>query len=110
MCLEVGSKPQEAIGYCQKATSVCKARLHRLTNEVKSISGLTSTVPELDQDVQTCPRSGSNSSVVDKQAEIETLTGLSSELEKKVGLRNFCKISMCFVVILILMGIYGIAA
>ncbi|KAJ1419087.1 Tetratricopeptide-like helical domain superfamily [Sesbania bispinosa] len=71
LCLEVGSKPQEAIGYCQKATSVCKARLHRLANEVKSLS-------------ETCPASESNNSIVDKQAEIETLTGLSNELEKKL--------------------------
>ncbi|XP_027359691.1 NASP-related protein sim3 [Abrus precatorius] len=82
LCLEVSSKPQEAIAYCQKATSVCKARLSRLTNEVKSLD-LTSA-SDLEQDAKTCPRSESNISVVDKQAEIETLTGLSSELEKKL--------------------------
>ncbi|XP_061374460.1 uncharacterized protein LOC133316697 [Gastrolobium bilobum] len=83
LCLEVGSKPQEAIAYCQKAICVCKAQLHRLTNEVKGYSDLTSA-SELDQDVQTCPISQSNNSIVDKQAEIATLTGLSSELEKKL--------------------------
>lgn len=81
--MEVDSKPQEAIVYCQKATSVCKARLRRLTSEVESISDST-PASELDQDVQKCPGSESNISIVDKQAEIETLTGLSSELEKKV--------------------------
>ncbi|KHN36180.1 Nuclear autoantigenic sperm protein [Glycine soja] len=83
LCLEVSSKPQEAIAYCQKATSVCKARLHRLTNEVKSCSDLTSA-SELAQDVPACPKSESNNSILDKQSEIETLKGLSSELEKKL--------------------------
>ncbi|TKY70517.1 Nuclear autoantigenic sperm protein [Spatholobus suberectus] len=83
LCLEVSSKPQEAVAYCQKATSVCKARLHRLTDEVKSYSDLTSA-SELAQDVPSCPRSESDNSIVDKQAEIETLKGLSSELEKKL--------------------------
>lgn len=85
LCLEVGSRPEEAVAYCEKATSVCKARLHRLTNEVKSFSDLTSSASEIKRDEQTYPGSESNNSIVDKQAEIETLTGLSSELEKKVG-------------------------
>ncbi|KAG5123471.1 hypothetical protein AAZX31_11G059700 [Glycine max] len=83
LCLEVSSKPQEAIAYCQKATSVCKARLHRLTDEVKSCSDLTSA-SELAQDLPACPKSESNNSILDKQSEIETLKGLSSELEKKL--------------------------
>lgn len=70
LCLEVSSKPEEAVAYLEKATSVCKARINRLTNEVKSFSDSTS--------------SESNNSIADKQAEIETLTGLSSELEKKL--------------------------
>lgn len=84
MCLEVGSRPEEAIAYLEKATSVCKARLLRLTNEVKSFSDATSPASKLERDEQTCPGSESKISIVDKQAEIETLTGLSSELEKKV--------------------------
>lgn len=84
LCLEVGSRPEEAVAYCEKATSVCKARLHRLTNEVKSFSDLTSSASEIKRDEQTYPGSESNNSIVDKQAEIETLTGLSSELEKKL--------------------------
>ncbi|KAG4987857.1 Nuclear autoantigenic sperm protein [Glycine max] len=83
LCLEVSSKPQEAIAYCQKATSVCQARLHRLTDEVKSCSDLTSA-SELAQDLPACPKSESNNSILDKQSEIETLKGLSSELEKKL--------------------------
>ncbi|RYR11003.1 hypothetical protein Ahy_B05g079494 isoform C [Arachis hypogaea] len=81
LCLEVGSRPQEAIPYCEKATSVCKARLHRLTEEVKRILDSTSSVSESQQNVQT---SEFENSVSDKQAEIETLKGLSSELEKKL--------------------------
>lgn len=72
LCLEVGSKPQEAIAYCQKATSVCKERINRLTNEVKSLS---ESIPSASK---------SDNSITDKQAEIDTLTGLSSELERKV--------------------------
>ncbi|CAK8539803.1 unnamed protein product [Lathyrus sativus] len=84
LCLEVGSRPEEAVAYLEKATSVCKARLLRLTNEVKSSSDSTSPASKLERDEQTCPGSESNNSIVDKQAEIETLTGLSSELEKKL--------------------------
>ncbi|KAI5438561.1 hypothetical protein KIW84_024338 [Lathyrus oleraceus] len=84
LCLEVGSRPEEAVAYLEKATSVCKARLLRLTNEVKSFSDSTSPASKLERDEQTCPGSESNNSIVDKQAEIETLTGLSSELEKKL--------------------------
>ncbi|CAL0311525.1 unnamed protein product [Lupinus luteus] len=83
LCLEVGSKPEEAFSYCQKAISVCKAQLQRLTNEVKSFTDSTSAA-ELDQDVQTSNGSESGNSIADKQAEIETLTDLSSELEKKL--------------------------
>lgn len=96
--MEVGSKPEEAIAYCQKATSVCKARLHRLTNEVKSFSDLT-CASELDLDVQTCGGSESKNSIVDKQAEIETLTGLSSELEKKVDFIKKFKIPICLMLL-----------
>ncbi|MED6120590.1 hypothetical protein PIB30_022249 [Stylosanthes scabra] len=81
LCLEVGSKPQEAIAYCEKATSVCKARLQRLTDEVKSILDSTSAVSESEQNEQ---KSEFENSVSDKQAEIETLKGLSTELEKKL--------------------------
>ncbi|WJX60845.1 hypothetical protein P8452_46003 [Trifolium repens] len=84
LCLEVGSRPEEAIAYCEKAASVCKARLQRLTNEVKSFSDSASSASKLERDEQTFPGSESNTSIVDKQAEIETLTGLASELEKKL--------------------------
>lgn len=77
LCLEVGSKPQEAIAYCQKATSVCKERILRLTNEVKCLPESVSSASESDNPIE------------DKQAEIDILTGLSSELERKVNLIYF---------------------
>ncbi|GAB2223998.1 hypothetical protein Droror1_Dr00004743 [Drosera rotundifolia] len=82
LCLEIGSKAEEAIPYCQKAISVCKSRVHRLTDELKSSSTPAS---EIYNDVdQSFVGSLSNNSGLDKQAEIETLTGLASELEKKL--------------------------
>ncbi|KAF5958188.1 hypothetical protein HYC85_005413 [Camellia sinensis] len=89
LCLEIGSKAEEAIPYCQKALSICKSRVQRLMNESKILSESTATsiVSELDQTVQLSSNgSQSNDSVTDKEAEIETLTGLSDELEKKASL------------------------
>ena len=88
MCLEIGSEAQDAIPYCQKAISVCKSRVQRLMSDLKSFSGATATsaAPESELSVQ---HSSSASqwvvSVADKEAEIETLTGLSVELEKKAS-------------------------
>ncbi|CAK9185450.1 unnamed protein product [Ilex paraguariensis] len=87
LCLEIGSEAQDAIPYCQKAISVCKSRVQRLMSDLKSFSGATATsaVPESELSVQ---HSSSASqlvvSIADKEAEIETLTGLSVELEKKL--------------------------
>lgn len=92
MCLEIGSKAQEAIPYCEKAISVCKSRVQRLTNEVKALSGLkaTSAVSESDLTVQHSSSAiQSVDSVADKEAEIETLTGLSGDLEKKASIAKF---------------------
>ncbi|GFQ01920.1 nuclear autoantigenic sperm protein [Phtheirospermum japonicum] len=87
LCLEIGSKPQEAIPYCQKAISICKSRVQRLSDEVKNLSGPaeTQTASESGQIVQpSSSTSISVHSVKDKEAEIETLTGLCGELEKKL--------------------------
>ncbi|OVA18607.1 Tetratricopeptide repeat [Macleaya cordata] len=86
LVLEVGSKPEEAVPYCQKAISVCKSRLRRLTGEVKSSASSTSTVivPDTQQNVDPAVGGSQSSSASDKEAEIETLSGLSSELEKKL--------------------------
>ncbi|XP_010263825.1 PREDICTED: nuclear autoantigenic sperm protein [Nelumbo nucifera] len=86
LCLEVGSKVQEAIPYCQKAIKVCKARVERLMDEVKSLKGTEMTmVSDMNQmDQLSSSGSHSDSFVSDKEAEIETLNGLSGELEKKL--------------------------
>ncbi|GMI68107.1 NUCLEAR AUTOANTIGENIC SPERM PROTEIN [Hibiscus trionum] len=83
MCLEIGSKPTEAIPYCQKAISVCKSRLQRLRDKVKTSSDPTSS--ELDDGVQQSS-TGSQTviSIKDKETEIETLVGLAEDLEKKL--------------------------
>ncbi|KAF5961267.1 hypothetical protein HYC85_002476 [Camellia sinensis] len=80
-------KAQEAIPYCQKAISICNSRVQRLMNELNSLSGSTATsaASELDQTGQLSSNgSQSNDSIVDKKAEIETLTGLS-DLEQFVS-------------------------
>ncbi|VFQ92037.1 unnamed protein product [Cuscuta campestris] len=79
LCLETGSKPQEAISYCEKAISVCKSRLERLAEEVK-----TSLVPtESSSDLSVTESSSIPHSTDNTDKEIETLTDLCSELEKK---------------------------
>ncbi|XP_042066390.1 NASP-related protein sim3-like [Salvia splendens] len=72
LCLEIGSKPEEAIPYCQKAISVCKSRVQRLSDEAKSLPAEASTTSE------------TGPTVLDKKSEIETLIGLCGELEKKL--------------------------
>ncbi|CAN1343511.1 NASP-related protein sim3 [Linum perenne] len=103
LCLEVGSMAEEAIPYCQKAISVCKARLERLTTESKSSSESAaattpSAVTDMDEGVQqssTGPLPEESAS--DKEAEIETLTGLSVELEKKVKIfQQTCALIIIF--------------
>ncbi|KAK9136431.1 hypothetical protein Syun_015761 [Stephania yunnanensis] len=82
LVLEVGSRAKEAIPFCEKAISVCKARILRLTDEVKGAAPPAETaVSAVDQVDKAVDASLSDS---DKEAEITTLTGLSSELEKKL--------------------------
>ncbi|XP_021725459.1 histone-binding protein N1/N2-like [Chenopodium quinoa] len=69
LCLEVGSRSQEAIPYCEKAISVCKSRMQRLLDE------LTRT-PDAAEDAAADKQA--------KKAEIGTLKSLSSDLEKKL--------------------------
>ncbi|CAL1380442.1 unnamed protein product [Linum trigynum] len=87
LCLETGSRAEEAVPYCEKAISVCKSRLHRLVAETKSSSesAATSAVSEMDEGVQQSSTGPlPDISVSDKEEEIETLTGLSLDLEKKL--------------------------
>ncbi|CAD5330193.1 unnamed protein product [Arabidopsis thaliana] len=87
ICLETGCQPKEAIPYCQKALLICKARMERLSNEIKGASGsaTSSTVSEIDEGIQ----QSSNvpyidKSASDKEVEIGDLAGLAEDLEKKL--------------------------
>ncbi|KAL0698473.1 hypothetical protein Bca4012_054595 [Brassica carinata] len=87
ICLETGCQSKEAIEYCQKALLICKARMGRLTNEVKApiASATSSTVSEIEEGIQ----QSSNvpyidKSASDKEAEIGVLSGLAEDLEKKL--------------------------
>ncbi|KAL3813562.1 hypothetical protein ACJIZ3_014830 [Penstemon smallii] len=86
LCLEIGSKPEEAIPYCEKAISACKSRVERLTNEAKNLEvpAEKPTVSESSQTIQASTTSQSGDSPADIKAEIETLTGLCGDLEKKL--------------------------
>lgn len=90
MCLEIGSRPEEAIPYCKNAISVCKSRMERLKEEAKSFSEAAES-PTASETGQTVQQSSTTSvsgddSLADKEAESETLNGLCGELEKKVRL------------------------
>ena len=87
LCLEVGSKAQEAIPYCEKAVSVCKSRMQRLVDELKGMPGsTTSASSNAGEGPNHSPiTSDSKNSVSDKQAEIQILKILSSDLEKKAS-------------------------
>ncbi|CAN6698493.1 unnamed protein product [Malus baccata var. baccata] len=87
LCLEIGSKPEEAIPYCQKAISTCRSRVRRLMLESRSFSESTtsSSASILEPGVTHSSNvTESDNIVTDKQAEIETLTELSGDLEKKL--------------------------
>ncbi|TQD72809.1 hypothetical protein C1H46_041650, partial [Malus baccata] len=84
---QIGSKPEEAIPYCQKAISTCRSRVQRLMLESRSFSESTtsSAASILEPGVALSSTvTESDSIVTDKQAEIETLTELSGDLEKKL--------------------------
>ncbi|KAA0045849.1 NASP-related protein sim3 [Cucumis melo var. makuwa] len=89
LCLEFGSQPQEAISYCQKAISICKSRVVRLTDEVKSVivpttaSSTSGSEPEIPLSSNGSQTDNENAAT-EKQSEIETLSGLLVELEKKL--------------------------
>ncbi|XP_076932280.1 NASP-related protein sim3-like [Bidens hawaiensis] len=83
LCLEIGSKGEEAIPYCQKAISVCKSRLNRLASEISSSGSVGPTDTE-SAGGQSSSASQTTDSVADKEKEVEILTGLSTELEKKL--------------------------
>ncbi|XP_031262461.1 NASP-related protein sim3 [Pistacia vera] len=80
LCLEIGSKPQEAVPYCEEAISVCKSRVQRLMNEYRSLSQAASSAASSEQSSN---EPQNDKMLVDMKAEIETLLGLLGDLEKK---------------------------
>ena len=83
MVLEVWSKVEEAIPYCQKAITLCQSRLERLSEDVKP-------TPLPDKDVNIVNDSGNQTSgkgdtdLPVEEDEKEVLSGILSELERKV--------------------------
>ncbi|KAG5624037.1 hypothetical protein H5410_009255, partial [Solanum commersonii] len=75
LCLEIGSKHQEAIPYCQKAISTCKSRLQRLTEEIKLLSESTERLAttNVDQIARQSSSTSQSDSVSAKEAELEDL-------------------------------------
>lgn len=86
LCLELGSNPEEAILYCQKAISICKTRLERLKTEADSLSEPTVATAEPKHQSSSVV-SATEDTVDKKKEEIQTLTDLSGDLEKKVSAR-----------------------
>ncbi|XP_008792625.2 protein HGV2 isoform X3 [Phoenix dactylifera] len=86
LVLELGSKIEEAIPYCEKAISLCKSRLQRLKeNAVKTIdSAATSGDPMSDTDKSGNRSSETSSGLSNLEEEIDFLGGISTELEKKL--------------------------
>lgn len=84
--MEIGSNPKEAIPYGQKAISVCKSRVQRLTNEIMISTGLASSsaASEFGDGEQLSKGSPTVLSVKDKESEIDNLVGLAEDLEKKL--------------------------
>ncbi|WOH10036.1 hypothetical protein DCAR_0729497 [Daucus carota subsp. sativus] len=81
LCLEIGDKTQEAIPYCQKAISICNSRIKRLMDEAQNPSALNSPVSNQSVEISS---SVPLESAADKEKEIETLTSLLGDLEKKL--------------------------
>ncbi|KAG1347963.1 protein HGV2 [Cocos nucifera] len=86
LVLELGSKIEEAIPYCEKAISLCKSRLQRLKeNASKSIdSAATNGDPMSDTDKRGNHSGEANSGLSKLEEEIDFLGGISTELEKKL--------------------------
>ncbi|TVU40693.1 hypothetical protein EJB05_14163 [Eragrostis curvula] len=77
ICLvyELASKTQDAITYCAKAISLCKSRIQSLTNSRDALLACK-------DDSASAAEGGSEKSTLDN--EIELLTGILSDLEKKL--------------------------
>ncbi|KAL0914659.1 hypothetical protein M5K25_015025 [Dendrobium thyrsiflorum] len=83
LVLELGSKVEEAIPYCENAISLCKSRLERLKEaSIKSKDSKEASdkaVSELDEIGKVLSSDSSN-----LDSEIDLLSSISTELEKKL--------------------------
>ncbi|KAG9440821.1 hypothetical protein H6P81_020986 [Aristolochia fimbriata] len=84
LVLEVASRTDEALPYCEKAISICRARVECLKSETTDQAGSTTNA------ALNCPVAGVNLEndqegvgMASKVKEIETLTELLNDLEKK---------------------------
>ncbi|KAJ0981779.1 hypothetical protein J5N97_010034 [Dioscorea zingiberensis] len=82
LVLEVGSKVQEAIPYCEEAISLCHSRLGRLKEEAINTKGSLSN--DLSANPDTVKSGNQLQGVCDPVEEIDVLSGILSELEKKL--------------------------
>ncbi|KAJ6813563.1 NASP-related protein sim3 [Iris pallida] len=84
LVLEVGGKVEEAIPYCQKAISVCKSRLKRLSEDV-NLAGLpvhNATSASDEGGNQVSSEAGADPCI--EEDEKVALSGVLSELERKL--------------------------
>ncbi|XP_038971656.1 protein HGV2-like [Phoenix dactylifera] len=87
LVLEIGSKIEEAIPYCEKAISLCKSRGQRLKeNAMKSTDSAAANGDSMsDVDKSGNCASGTSSRWSNLEEEMDFLGGIVTELEKKVA-------------------------
>lgn len=86
LVLEVWSKVEEAIPYCQKAISLCKSRLKRITEDVKPTplpDDIVNNANGAGTETNQAAREGNADAPVDEDGK-EVLSGILSELERKL--------------------------
>jgi len=86
LVLEIWSRVEEAIPYCQKAITLCQSRLKRLSEDVKP-----TPLPDKDVNIVNDLGIGGNQASGKGDADLpieedekEVLSGILSELERKV--------------------------
>ena len=70
LVLELGSRIEEAIPYCEKASVLCKSRAQQLKEDLELLKG---------------SREQQTSKILEKEKEFEVINGILTELEKKVS-------------------------
>ncbi|KAG1368529.1 protein HGV2 [Cocos nucifera] len=87
LVLEIGSKIEEAIPYCEKAISLCKSRAQRVKeNAMKSPDSLAANGNSMsDAGKSDNCAGGTSSRLSNLEEEMDFLGGIVTELEKKVA-------------------------